>query len=148
MSRLCGLVAIALVPGAGMCADRGCFDMERWDAILTDVRTSATAAGVDADTIKATLRSPNFIPSIVRSDANQSEFKLTLDQYLGRMINQTRISNGQKMRTVYPTMLGRVESTYGVPAHVILAFWGLESNYGAVKARHQLTDAFLTLMYE
>ncbi len=49
MSRLCGLVAIALVPGAGMCADRGCFDMERWDAILTDVRTSATAAGVDAD---------------------------------------------------------------------------------------------------
>ncbi|MDE6477682.1 MAG: lytic murein transglycosylase [Alphaproteobacteria bacterium] len=148
MSRLCGLVVLCLVSGGAMGADRGCFDMDRWDAILADVRTSASAAGVDADTIKDALRSPQFIPSIVRSDANQAEFKLTLDQYLGRMINQNRIATGRKMRDVYPTMLGRVESTYGVPAHVILAFWGLESNYGATKARHQLTDAFLTLMYE
>jgi membrane-bound lytic murein transglycosylase B len=44
-------------------------------------------------------------------------------------------------------MLSRVEAKYGVQPHVILAFWGLESNYGAVKARHKLTDAFFTLMY-
>ena len=52
------------------------------------------------------------------------------------------------MRALYPTLLGRVDAKYGLPPHVILAFWGMESNYGAVKARHKLTDAFFTLMYD
>ena len=61
---------------------------------------------------------------------------------------EKRISEGLQMRKKYPTLLSRVEAKYGVPPHVILAFWGLESNYGAVKARHKLTDAFFTLMYD
>jgi membrane-bound lytic murein transglycosylase B len=52
------------------------------------------------------------------------------------------------MRKKYPTMLSRVEAKYGLPPHVILAFWGMESNYGAVKSKHKLTDAFFTLMYD
>jgi membrane-bound lytic murein transglycosylase B len=67
---------------------------------------------------------------------------------MNRTVNQTRIQNGKKMRARYPTMLSRVESIYGVPPHVILAFWGMESNYGEIKSRHKLTNAFLTLMYD
>lgn len=129
-------------------ADRGDFDMDRWDTILADVRTRAAAENISDATIKAALKTPAFIPSIVRSDKNQSEFKLTLDQYLARTVSQTRIANGKKMRAKYPTMLSRVENKYGVPPHVILAFWGMESNYGEYKAAHRLTDAFLTLMYD
>lgn len=134
--------------GASAHADRGTFDMERWDGILADVRERAAAQNISENTIKATLNKPAFIPSIVRSDKNQSEFKLTLDQYLNRTVSKTRIANGKKMRGRYPTMLARVEGTYGVPQHVILAFWGLESNYGEYKAAHNLRDAFLTLMYD
>ncbi len=129
-------------------ADRGEFDLNRWDEILSNVRTRAAAQNISRATIDATLKYPAFIPAIAKSDANQSEFKLTLDEYLGRTVNDARIANGKKMRTTYPTMLHRVESKYGVPPHVILAFWGMESNYGALKSRHKLTDAFLTLMYD
>ena len=41
-----------------------------------------------------------------------------------------------------------MEQKYGVPRNVTLAFWGMESNYGAVKSRYQLTSAFITLIYE
>lgn len=127
---------------------RGEFNVDRWYEMLESVRTRATADGISADTINSTLRSPAFIPSIVRSDKNQAEFKLTLDGYLARTVNSTRIAQGQKMRATYPTMLSRVENKYGVPPHIMLAFWGMESNYGAVKSRHKLTDAFFTLMYD
>lgn len=144
--RVCAVVVML-----GACASAragGTFDMERWDAILDDLRTRAAAENISEATVRAALKNPAFIPSIVRSDKNQSEFKLTLDQYLARTVSPSRIANGKKMRAKYPTMLARVEHTYGVPPHVMLAFWGMESNYGEYKAAHRLTDAFLTLMYE
>lgn len=139
--------AVFCMPVSGF-ANRGSFDSERWYEMLDSVRARAVSEKISESTINETLRYPAFIPSIVRSDANQSEFKLTLEDYLGRTVNQTRISQGKKMRKTYPTLLSRVENKYGVPPHVILAFWGLESNYGAVKSRHKLTDAFFTLIYD
>lgn len=129
-------------------ADRGAFDTTRWYEMLDAVRTRAASENISENVINETLKYPSFIPSIVRSDTNQSEFKLTLDGYLARTVNQTRVSDGQKMRRRYPTLLSRVETKYGVPPHIMLAFWGMESNYGAVKSRHKLTDAFFTLMYD
>ncbi len=127
---------------------RGVFDMERWNQIIDNVRTRASENGISDAVIKETLKSPAFIPSIIKSDKNQSEFKLTLDGYLKRTVSQSRINNGRKMRAKYPTMLSRVENKYGLQPHVILAFWGMESNYGEYRAAHRLRDAFLTLMYD
>ena len=133
----------------GVCfADTGKFDMERWDSILSDVRTRAQAKNISEKTINATLRSPKFIPSIVKSDKNQAEFKLTLDSYLARVVNSDKIAKGKIAKSKYPTMLSRVDKIYGVPSHIILAFWGAESNYGEIKSRHKLVDAFFTLMYD
>ncbi len=128
-------------------ADKGAFDVDRWYGLIDSVKQTATQQGISDDVINQTVRSVAFIPSIVKSDKNQSEFKLTMQKYLDRTVSEKRISEGLKMRKKYPTMLSRVDAKYGVPPHVILAFWGLESNYGAVKARHKLTDAFFTLMY-
>jgi membrane-bound lytic murein transglycosylase B len=135
------------VPNCGY-AMRGEFNIDRWYDMLDSVRARAASENISESTIKSTLHSPAFIPSIVKSDKNQAEFKLTLDGYLSRVVNPTRIAQGKKMRATYPTMLSRVENKYGVPPHVMLAFWGMESNYGAVKSRHKLIDAFLTQMYD
>lgn len=129
-------------------ADGGAFDMARWESVLNGVRVRAASENISIEVIEDTLRSPLFIPSVVKSDKNQSEFKLSLEQYLDRTVTQTRIADGKKMRAKYPTLLGRVENTFDVPPHVILAFWGMESNYGAVKSRHKLVNAFLSLIYD
>ncbi len=142
----CGIFSLALIGNAF--ADRGAFDLERWDNIMSDIRRQATSQNIGVQTIDETLKSPAFIPGIVKSDRNQSEFKLTLEQYLKRTVSTDRIQTGLKKRATYPTLLSRVEHKFGVPRNVILAFWGMESNYGAVKSRYQLTNAFLTLIYE
>lgn len=150
MQRSCCLFALlsALFFHGAVVADECKFNTERWDSILSDVRARASAKGISDNTINATLRNPAFIPSIVKSDKNQSEFKLSLQEYLNRTVNSTRIARGHQMHVKYPTLLTRVDNTYGVPPHVILAFWGMESNYGEVKSRHRLVDAFFTLIYD
>lgn len=147
-TRLIGVVMLVFVPICSVYADGGVFDVDRWYGILDDVRVRARNQNISKEVIDATLKYPAFIPAIVKSDRNQAEFTLTLDEYLARTVNSKRIAKGKEMRATYPTMLSRVENKYGVQPHVILAFWGLESNYGEYRAAHKLTDAFLTLMYE
>lgn len=142
----CGMLFISIFGGAF--ADRGVFDLERWDNVLEKIRTAATNQNINKSVIDETLKSPAFIPGIVKSDRKQTEFTLTLEQYLNRTVSNERVKNGRKKRAEYPTLLSRVEQKYGVPRNVMLAFWGMESNYGAVKSRYQLTSAFITLIYE
>jgi len=129
-------------------AGTGEFDMERWYSIIDGVRTRAAKQNISQETIDATTKSPAFIPSIVKSDKNQAEFKMTLDTYLARVVSANKVSSGLLAKAKYPTLLSRTEKAYGIPRNVILAFWGLESNYGEIKARHKLVDAFFTLMYD
>jgi len=142
------VVIVETAPDTPPIAERGAFDMARWESVLDTVRTRAAAEKISKKTIDAALKNPAFIPNIVKRDQNQSEFKLTLDGYLNRTVNPTRIASGRKMANKYPTLLNRVHARYGVQPHVILAFWGMESNYGARMADHPLRDAFVTLIYE
>ena len=129
-------------------ANKGAFDLERWDNIISNIRTKATEQNISKSVIDETLKSPAIVPGIIKSDKNQSEFTLTLEQYLNRTVSNERVSKGHRKANEYPTLLGRVETKYGIPRNVMLAFWGMESNYGAVKSKHQLTSAFLTLIYD
>ena len=73
---------------------------------------------------------------------------MTLNDYLSRTVSSERVRQGHNMSKKYPTLLGKTTAKYGVPKHVILAFWGMESNYGGVKKAYRLKDAFFTLMYD
>jgi lytic murein transglycosylase len=142
----CGLFFMSVVNMA--CADRGSFDLDRWDKVIQNIRNKAITENISYSVIDETLKSPVFIPGIVKADRNQSEFKLTLEQYLNRTVSEERVKSGRKQRATYPTLLSIIENKYGVPRNVILAFWGMESNYGTNKSRYQLNNAFITLIYE
>ena len=89
MNKFAGwlIATVLFLPNATL-ADRGPFDSTRWYEMLDSVRTRAVSENISERTINDTLKYPSFIPSIVRSDSNQSEFKLTLDGYLARKWNQ------------------------------------------------------------
>ena len=87
----CGLFFLSVVTATF--AERGSFDLDRWEKVMQDIRTKATAENIDKSVIDETLKSPVFIPGIVKSDRNQSEFKLTLEQYLNRTVSDTSLNN-------------------------------------------------------
>ena len=147
-TRFCETFLLGLFVICPTFADRGVFDFERWDVVLNDIKTKAETQNINSSVIDETLKNPLFIPGIVKSDKNQKEFTLTLDKYLQLTVSNDRIAKGKKKRSQYRTMLHNVEKKFNVQPNVILAFWGMESNYGQVKSKHQLTNAFLTLIYD
>ena len=136
---LCSLAAVA---------DTGAFDMDRWGSVLENVRERAAAEKISVDTVDAVVKNAVLIPDVLYRDKNQSEFKLTMNEYLRRTVSETRIREGRATRKKYPTLLRRTHEKYGIPPHVMLAFWGLESNYGKFKAQYRISDAYLTLIYD
>jgi len=134
-----------LLASAARAADK---DVNRWHATLQQIQDRAVAENISHHVIDQVIQEATFMPGVIRSDRNQSEFRLTLNQYITRMVNADRVRMGRAAKKQHADLLRRVEARYGVQPHVILAFWGLESNYGTFKATHRMSDAFLTLIYD
>ncbi|MDR1071156.1 MAG: lytic murein transglycosylase [Rickettsiales bacterium] len=142
------LISVAPLVDAYSADEAGEFDIDRWYTILHRVQGAAIERKIGAKTINAAIQESGFIPEIVQRDKNQAEFTRTLKQYLDNSVGEPRIGNGKKAANSYRTLLARAERTYGVPKNVMLAFWGMESDYGAFKSQYKVSDAFLTLIYD
>jgi membrane-bound lytic murein transglycosylase B len=129
-------------------ADGDEFDLSRWHATLHKVQSAALAQKSSAKTINAVIQESAFVPEVVRRDKSQPEFALTLEQYIERTVGEPRIGNGKKAAKKYKVLLSRMEKKYGIQKNVMLAFWGMESDYGTFKSQYKISDAFLSLIYD
>jgi len=119
-----------------------------FDEWLAGVREEAMAAGVSAATIAAALDglTPNEV--IVERDRQQAEFTETFDTYLERRITAARVRTGRQKAKEQRALLTRVEREFGVPAEVLVAIWGLESNFGRFSGVRPTVQALATLAWD
>ena len=111
-------------------------------------RQQALAAGVSQSIVDKYVPQMKLLPAVVSSDRKQPEFVSTFWDYVDQRLSETRINRGQIMMKRYPTWLKRVEQKYGVPAPYIVAFWGLETNYGNTIGNTNTLNALATLAYD
>jgi membrane-bound lytic murein transglycosylase B len=114
-------------------------------ACLPRLQKKALDAGIHPMTVNAVLANTRLLPQLIELDRKQPEFTETFGNYLGKRINDQRIKQGQQLNARYRTLLANTEKRYGVPANVLLAFWGLESNYGSFQGSTPTLDALATL---
>jgi len=115
---------------------------------LQGVREEALGRGVSAATIEAALRDVAPVMQILERDRTQAEFTETLQQYLARRVGTPTIRSGRQMRQTHASLLEKVGARYAVPADVILAVWGLESNFGRFSGVRPLIPTLTTLAYD
>ena len=101
-----------------------------FSACLAELRTDATQEGVSRDLAERLLTDVEPSDRVIELDRNQPEFTSTLKGYLDQRVTQTRIEQGQALLDEHETLLKRIRERYGVPGRYIVAFWGLETNYG------------------
>jgi membrane-bound lytic murein transglycosylase B len=68
--------------------------------------------------------------------------------YRAQFINETRIARGAAFWKVNRKPLARAERKYGVPAAIIVAILGVETNYGRNMGRYRVVDALATLAFD
>jgi membrane-bound lytic murein transglycosylase B len=97
---------------------------------LQNIRAEALRQGVPAATIDTAFRGLTPDPKVVDLDSRQPEFTLTYGKYIANAITPDRIAKGQQKLAQYRGLLDALQREYGVPGQYLVAFWGVETNYG------------------
>ena len=119
-------------------------DFARWKE---EFRVEALQAGVSQTTLDKFLPRMSLLPSVIQLDKKQPEFVSTFWDYMDARLTEERIQEGQMLLKRYPTWLARISDKYQVPKEYILAFWGLETNYGKTMGKTNVMNALATLAY-
>lgn len=124
------------------------FNRAEFDAFLAEVRGEALQKGIKADVVNQALTGVEPIMRIIERDRNQAEFKLSFAIYRDRVITPANVQRGQKLRDDHQALLRQVTQRYGVQSRFVLAIWGIETRYGAVKADVPLVHSLATLAFD
>lgn len=113
---------------------------------LAAFRQEALADGISPATFEAAFAGLDLpIQRVLELDRFQPEFTQTLGTYLRRGVSEDRIRKGREMLARHGKLLSRIEATYGVQPRFLVAFWGLETNFGATFGGFPVVGALATL---
>ncbi|MGE4528172.1 MAG: lytic transglycosylase domain-containing protein [Rhodospirillaceae bacterium] len=115
---------------------------------LQDLRAEALGKGIKASTLDAALRGVRPIPRVIELDRNQPEFKLTYRQYMERVVPMSRVLKGRRMLAENKPLLDAVGKKYGVQPRFLVAFWGVETDFGRVTGGFPVIPALATLAHD
>lgn len=118
---------------------------ERW---LWDVQQDAVASGVSADVAQSALNQVTLDERVVELDQKQPESNLSFAAYSEHVLNPERVRMGRILMRKHAVLLHKMYRRYGVPPHIVVALWGMESNFGHNSGDFSVLDALATLAYE
>ena len=119
-----------------------------FEDFLDQVRKTATEQGVSKSTIDKAFFELEPRPSAIESDNSQAEFNENFWHYINKRVSKVRLNNGKDTLQKNASLLNKTSKKYGVPAYVIVAFLGLESNYGNYMGNESLVRSLATLAYD
>jgi lytic murein transglycosylase len=132
----------AASPGSAATCGTGSFD-----AWLADFKTEAAAKGISQSAIATGLSGVTLDQSVLSRDRGQKVFQQSFEEFSGRMI-PPRLGPGSNKLKQYGSVLSRIEQSYGVPGEVLVAIWGLETDYGANIGKFSTIRSVATLAYD
>lgn len=134
-------VAVPAAPASGApCGG----DFGSW---LQDVKQEAAGKGISQAAIQSALGGVSYDPAIIARDHAQGVFRQSFDQFAGRMV-PPRMARGRRMMQQYASPLSRMEQQYGVPGAVLIAIWGLETDFGADNGHFPTIRSLASLAYD
>jgi membrane-bound lytic murein transglycosylase B len=116
---------------------------------LAGVRAEALARGIRQEVLEEALGQIDepFVESLER-DREQPETVLSLETYIASRVRASTVRTGRQMLQRHRALLERVSKTYGVPAPVIVALWGIESNFGRLTGTEPTVPVLTTLAWD
>ncbi len=120
----------------------------RFNRWISNFRERALRQGISARVFDAAFSGIVYNTQVIERDRNQSEFSRALWDYLDSAVSDHRVRNGQAALRDNLAMLEQIEARYRVEKEVIVAIWGLESAYGAVRGDTDIIEAMATLAFD
>jgi lytic murein transglycosylase len=113
---------------------------------VADLRATALAKGITAQTFDAAFAGVEFDPDVVKAFGDQPEFTIPIWDYMAGLVDEERVNDGRARLAQWAKVLDEAEQKFGVDRHVIVAVWGVESDYGRVLGRRALVRSLSSLV--
>jgi membrane-bound lytic murein transglycosylase B len=118
-----------------------------FQAFIRDFEARAVAAGITPDTYNRAMAGITPVPAIQTVIDNQPEFAKQVWSYLDGTVSARRVANAQVMLARYHDVLAKIEASSGVPKEILVAIWGMETDYGGSKGDYNLFATLATQAY-
>ncbi|MDZ7825843.1 MAG: lytic murein transglycosylase [Gammaproteobacteria bacterium] len=138
------LLAAAQNPAAEEAPSRAA-DPEAFAACLDRIGDQARSSGVSDPVVRDVLSQVRYVERVIELDRRQPEFTSTFADYLGRRVTDQRVARGRELLAEHEELLERVHARTGVQPHYLVAFWGLETNFGSYFGKMSVPDSLATL---
>lgn len=115
---------------------------------LEDFKKKAVGQKISATAVDQAFKGVSYIPRVIELDRRQPEFTLSFWQYFSKAISDKRVERGRELLKTHAAILSKVHAKYGVPPRFLVAFWGLESNFGDYTGSFSLVGSLATLSYD
>src|SRR3954447_20521310 len=141
-AALAALVVISAAPAIAAPCGSGTF--EAW---LDDFKKEAAAKGISPAAIHAGLTGVTLDKAVLTRHQSPKVFNQSFEEFSGRMV-PPRMTRGSNMLKQYGSVLSRIEQTYGVQGEVLVAIWGLETDFGVNTGKFATIRSLATLAYD
>jgi membrane-bound lytic murein transglycosylase B len=131
-------------PGMALAADDTA-EIARFVSCIEELRQQARSEGVSPTVIDTVLGKVNYVERVIELDRAQPEFTRTFAQYYLTRVADSRVTRGREMLAANQPLLDKVYHATGVPPRYLVAFWGLETNYGSYIGKMSVPSSLATL---
>ncbi len=141
------VLALSVVMGASAPAFAACEPGGGFAGWLADFRREAVGQGISEAAVGTALAGVTFDPGVIKKDRSQGVFKQGFEQFAANRVDP-RLKQARAMLSKHGALLSRIEAAYGVPGPVLIAIWGLETDFGAVRGNLSTIRSLATLAYD
>ena len=111
-------------------------------------RQQALQSGISAALFDQAFSNLQPDPAVLKADQSQPEFTRPVWAYLDGALSSSRQATGRVMLNRHASTLQQIEARYGVDRHILVAIWGLESNYGSNMGNRSVIRSLATLAHQ
>ena len=115
---------------------------------LQQFKADAVASGLKADVVDSALAGIEPDRTIIQRDRAQQSFAMDFLSFSAKKVVPYRLSKGRTLIQSNAKLFRHLESEYGVPAEILVALWGLETDFGAVQGDTPTLRALTTLAWD
>lgn len=119
-----------------------------FERFLEGLRAEARRAGVREATLNRALDQIRPLQRVIDLDRRQAETVLSWEEYRDRIVSPARVQAGQRHYAENRDLLQRIAARYRVSPRVVVAIWGMETNYGGNTGGFGVVESLATLAWE
>lgn len=121
---------------------------ESFEIWLSSYKKFAFKKGISQETIDVAFKNVRFLEQVIKFDRRQPEFFEDTETYVSKRANILRVTNGKKLLEKNKILFNDIENKFFVEKELLLALWGIETNFGKHVGKMDIISSLATLSYD